>query len=112
MALQGNFRPASVGQGFETLLARFDVTENGFLPSSPPSLSLKGPFYQLEEIVESLPQIIRSRVVRHLVDGLPVLSTAALQSREELRRAHVVLGFLAHAYILGDTQNGEEPSQV
>jgi len=97
---------------YEDLMERFGVTSNGFLPSSPPLVSLGAPFCEWEKILASLPSLLHAGGIRRLVDIMPTLSVAALQSEPELRRAYVILGFLSHAYIWGNIWNGDKPAQV
>ncbi|ESX00135.1 hypothetical protein KL918_004921 [Ogataea parapolymorpha] len=83
-------------------LAQYDVSEKtGFLPEEMPLESL-GPYYEpWERLVRALPGLLLTKRIRAVVDALPLLSTVQLQTEAEFRRAHSVLGFLAHAYIWG-----------
>lgn len=84
------------------LLEEYAVTLNGFLPETAPLGRLPNPYYApWETLVESLSTLVESKALRSQVDKLPVLSTEHLASEQEWRRACVVLGFLAHAYIWG-----------
>ncbi|EWC46634.1 hypothetical protein DRE_04121 [Drechslerella stenobrocha 248] len=80
----------------------------GFLPDSPPLPLLTHPYYApWEAVIASLQALILSRNIRHEIDRLPVLSPDHLSSEPEWRRAYVVLSFLAHSYIWGDTTPSE-----
>ncbi|KAF7535713.1 hypothetical protein G7054_g5114 [Neopestalotiopsis clavispora] len=93
----------------ETISRKYDVSKNGFLPSSAPLQRLTDPYYALWELLaEKLPELLERKLLRYIVDSSQVLSTDRLQSEEEWRRAYVVLVFLAHAYIWG----GDRPSEV
>ncbi|KAI0138219.1 indoleamine 2,3-dioxygenase family protein [Pestalotiopsis sp. NC0098] len=93
----------------ETISRKYDVSKNGFLPSSAPLRRLSNPCYALWELLaEKLPELLERKLLRYIVDGSQVLSTDKLQSEEEWRRAYVILVFLAHGYIWG----GETPSEV
>ncbi|KAI1263735.1 Indoleamine 2,3-dioxygenase [Xylariaceae sp. FL1019] len=92
-----------------SLYSKFSVTKNGFLPATQPMRRLPDNYYEpWEEIVESIPHLIRNNTIRSAVDVLPVLSTSRLSSETEWRRAYVILSFLTHGYIWG----GDRPSEV
>lgn len=93
----------------ENISRDYDVTRNGFLPSKAPLKKLADPYYSSWEFVaRTLPDLLKLRLLRHVIDGCQILSTDKLQTEEEWRRAYVVLVFLAHGYIWG----GEAPSEV
>lgn len=76
--------------------------ETGFLPSKYPVVRIEDEYYQpWENLAENLPSIIMSKLIRTLVDKMPVLQTGRLGSIENVRRAYQILGFLAHAYVWG-----------
>ncbi|KAL2195389.1 Indoleamine 2,3-dioxygenase [Corynascus similis CBS 632.67] len=90
-------------------LDQYAITSNGFLPAEPPLRKLPNPYYgPWESLVESLPVFLANKTLRDQVRKLPVLSAEYLVTEPEWRRACVVLGFLAHAYIWG----GETASEV
>ncbi|KAK3301738.1 Indoleamine 2,3-dioxygenase [Chaetomium strumarium] len=90
-------------------LEEYGVSTNGFLPSEPPLERLPNPYYSpWESLIASLPTLLEQQTFRSQVDRLPILSTEHLSSEQEWRRACVVLGFLAHAYIWG----GETPAEI
>lgn len=93
----------------------FDVfPESGFLPSKFPLTCLPDAYFQpWESLVNNLPSLILTKRIRTLVDKLPQLSAARLSSDEEYRRAYLVLGFLAHAYIWGVNEpTNKLPQQI
>ena len=90
-------------------LDQYAITSNGFLPAEPPLRKLPNPYYgPWESLVESLPVFLANKTLRDQARKLPVLSAEYLVTEPEWRRACVVLGFLAHAYIWG----GETASEV
>ncbi|KAL2182105.1 Indoleamine 2,3-dioxygenase [Thermothelomyces heterothallicus CBS 202.75] len=95
-------------------LNEYAVTSNGFLPEEPPLGKLPNPYYgPWESLVECLPDALASRTLRDQVHQLPILSTDRLTTEPEWRRACVILGFLAHAYIWGgDTAAETLPPQI
>lgn len=90
-------------------LEDYTVSSNGFLPEHPPLERLLDPYYApWETLAESLPTALAEQTLRASVDRLPILLTDRLPTESEWRRACLVLGFLAHAYIWG----GDKPSEV
>lgn len=76
----------------------------GFLPEELPLRRLPQDYYKpWEDIVENLPALLLSRKIRSIIDKLPQLETSQLKLTPELRRAYLVLGFLAHGYVWGDS---------
>ncbi|KAL2017774.1 hypothetical protein VTK56DRAFT_1692 [Thermocarpiscus australiensis] len=96
------------------LLQEYGVTSNGFLPEAPPLERLRSYYYSpWESLVDSLPTLLRERTVRLHIERLPVLSTDHLVTEQEWRRACVILGFLAHAYVWGgDVAAGVLPPPI
>ncbi|KAI1869418.1 hypothetical protein JX265_006508 [Neoarthrinium moseri] len=92
----------------ETLAQKYDVTRNGFLPHSAPVKRLSMHYATWELLAQCLPELLKERCLRGVVDGMKVLSVDNLTSEEEWQRAYVILTFLAHGYIWG----GEKPSEV
>lgn len=92
----------------DDLLREYAISCNGFLPGEPPLERLPDAYYApWESLVASLPASLERGTLRSQVDSLPVLSTARLVTEPEWRRAYVVLGFLAHAYIWGGDRAAE-----
>lgn len=82
---------------------------SGFLPDRPPVERLSNPYYDhWEDISCDLPQLIASDGLKDKLESLPVLSTAMLDTKEEWRRAYVVLSFLSQGYIW----SGNQPRRV
>ncbi|KAI9802661.1 MAG: hypothetical protein M1825_002683 [Sarcosagium campestre] len=81
---------------------------NGFLPSELPLQVLPGCYYaKWENIIANLQGLLLSKRLRDMVDELPILSTAFLDSEVEWRRAYSILAFIAHSYIWG----GDVPAE-
>lgn len=90
-------------------LTLFDITANGFLPSTCPLKYLENEYYTpWEEITLNLPNLIQQRTLRPSVLQMPILTTEYLRTEAEWRRAHTMLVFIAHGYIWG----GDEPQDV
>ncbi|KAK6329669.1 hypothetical protein TWF696_003542 [Orbilia brochopaga] len=80
----------------------------GFLPDAPPLTALQDPYYgPWEAIISNLQALLLSKKIRQEVNKLPVLSTIRLEAEAEWRRAYVILSFLSHSYIWGDTTPAE-----
>lgn len=94
----------------QSLLNKYDVTTNGFLPEGPPLEVLPDEYYApWETLISRLPESLDAGIFREEADRLPILETdGRLKSEEEWRRAYVVLCFFAHGYIWG----GSRPSEV
>lgn len=95
---------------YPSTLLRYDITENGFLPSEDPLVSLSDPYYKpWEKLVSQLPRLVNNGLICEEVKHLPLLSTTLLRDDEkEWRRAYVVLALITHTYIW----SGHEPAQV
>ncbi|KAJ5593971.1 uncharacterized protein N7459_000179 [Penicillium hispanicum] len=82
--------------------------EHGFLSPEPPLEVLPDPYYaKWEAIAANLQPLLLSKRARGLIDRLPILSTAKLQTDAEWRRAYVVLVFILHGYVWG----GDRPAE-
>lgn len=93
--------------GFNKLFEEY--TKQGFLPDCLPLARLPNPHYEAwESLSHQLPALIQTNQIREKIDNLPVCSTEYLQTEPEWRRACVIMGYLAHAYIWG----GETPKDV
>ncbi|KXL50941.1 MAG: hypothetical protein FE78DRAFT_136826 [Acidomyces sp. 'richmondensis'] len=91
-----------------TLLQKFDVTNNGFLPATLPLQRLPHASYDpWESLICNLPIHLRQDTLRTEVGRLEVIPTDHLKSQAEYRRAYVILAFLAQAYIWG----GDVPNE-
>lgn len=90
-------------------LPSYGISENGFLPAERPLLRLPSAYYQpWEEMIEELPQLLKTGELRRRVDELPVLDASHLESEREWQRAYSMLAVIAQAYIW----QGPEPSEV
>lgn len=86
-----------------------DYAEQGFLPDGLPLARIPSPYYETwEDIASQLPNLIQTNQIREKIDNMPVCTTEYLQTEPEWRRACVIMGYLAHAYIWG----GETPEDV
>ena len=94
----------------QSLLNKYDVTTNGFLPDGPPLEVLPDEYYApWENLIRRLSESLDAGTFQEEVDRLPILETdGRLKTEEEWRRAYVVLCFFAHGYIWG----GSMPSEV
>uniref|UniRef100_A0A060TDF9 Indoleamine 2,3-dioxygenase n=1 Tax=Blastobotrys adeninivorans TaxID=409370 RepID=A0A060TDF9_BLAAD len=96
-------------------LEDYDVSpKTGFLPEELPLDRLPDPYYApWENLAANLPALIQTRRIRSLVDKMAVLSLDKLTDIRQLRRACVILGFIAHGYVWGgDTPSDHLPKQV
>ncbi|OAA68761.1 indoleamine 2,3-dioxygenase family protein [Niveomyces insectorum RCEF 264] len=83
-------------------MEQFGLSANGFLPATLPLARLPDPYYDpWESVIHRLPSLLQGRLLRDEVRRLAILSTEKLHTEEEWRRAHLILCFLAHAYIWG-----------
>ena len=90
----------------ELLLSRFDITENGFLPSSPIQQLPSDPFLEWEKMVTDLPETNNNRTTRQRVMELPDLSSSweNMTDLNQIKRAYVVTSLISNSYIF----NGPE----
>lgn len=85
------------------------VSINGFLPARQPLKRLPDAYYQpWEQILDSLPTLLRQKTLRREIDTLDILTTSRLDTEGEWQRTYMILCFLAHGYIWG----GDAPSEV
>ncbi|KAK3505470.1 indoleamine 2,3-dioxygenase beta type [Neurospora crassa] len=106
---ESNESDPSFPDHIQSLLTKYDVTTNGFLPEGPPLEVLPDEYYApWEDLIRRLPETLDAGTFRAEVDRLPVLQTDRLKSEQEWRRAYVVLCFFAHGYIWG----GRRPSEI
>ena len=83
-------------------LEQYDVSlTTGFLPSRPLLAQLPQEYAEWERVCAEIPNLISSNHLDQAVVNLPLLSTDGLTSNDALRRAHVILGFIANAYLWG-----------
>ena len=80
-------------------------THLGFLSDNGPLTSFtKTQYAPWDELIANLPHLTSSHSLRRTVDDtLPYIDPSELGSELEHQRAYVVLGFLIHAYVWGQT---------
>jgi len=90
-------------------LKNFDISpDTGFIPPETP-LSRLPPYFELwEEAVERLPQLLKEKRLRKVVDELPALefSEKTLHSTQEWCRALVMLSGLFQGYLWQEGEAG------
>lgn len=90
-------------------LHAYPITQNGFLPSTPPLARLPNKYFEpWEAIIADLPSLLKTSNIRPCIDALPVLSLSSLETEAEWQRAFLVLAIMAQGYIW----SGEQPSEV
>jgi indoleamine 2,3-dioxygenase len=88
-----------------TRLNSFEVdNQRGFLPRPDPLKSLPEEFSPWEEIGRELPKLLLTGKIRSFVRELPLLDARRLGDDRERKRAMVILSFLGHAYVWGETE--------
>lgn len=93
----------------DSILEKYDISVNGFLPAELPLAVLPDEYYQpWERVIGRLPALLLAKRLRTEVHQMPVLSPSRLVSSRELKRAYGILAFLTHAYIW----EGDVPSDV
>ncbi|KAF7171399.1 hypothetical protein CNMCM6106_005791 [Aspergillus hiratsukae] len=90
----------------EINLQKYQISEQfGFLPAQPPLTRLPHPCYQIwEDTLGGFPSPSNYETIRQQIDNMPVLSTGALTTEPEWRRAYVVLSMMSQIYIWGGCQ--------
>lgn len=86
----------------------FGIGPRGYLPDHDPLERLPAPFDAWEEVARSLPKFLATDHVRERIESLPDFELGLVVGEDKLRRAMVLLSFLAHAYVWG----GERPAGV
>ena len=74
---------------------------HGFLPSEPPSTELPKYYAPWETISSNLYILRVEKKLASTIAQLPILTTHHLTNKSEWRRAYLLLGFIANAYIWG-----------
>ena len=83
----------------------FELTrERGFLPAQDPALELPRAFAPWDELARELPKRLLAGNIRRTLVKLPVLPTESLPAGAPLRRAMLVLSYLGHGYVWGETE--------
>ncbi|XP_046855926.1 indoleamine 2,3-dioxygenase qulI-like [Xenia sp. Carnegie-2017] len=91
---------------------RFKVSYNrGFIPDKDPLLKFTNPYFApWDEVFQNLSRLIASGKLRAVVEKLPLLDHAVLDSEEDWTRAHLALSAIGNGYVW---QNGEnDPVKV
>jgi indoleamine 2,3-dioxygenase len=78
--------------------------DRGFLPAEDPLPRLSSEFGPWEELAAELPKLLATMRVRSFLDHAPNFNAALLQTEAEFERAMLVLSYLGHAYVWGQTQ--------
>ncbi|KAJ2508747.1 tryptophan 2,3- dioxygenase [Coemansia sp. RSA 2049] len=93
-------------------LRDYDISPvHGFLPTEQPLRRLPDPYYEpWERIMDRFNSYLLGHHIRRLARKMPVLGTDRLKTREERRRAFVVLSFMAHAFVWGRNGAASEPA--
>jgi indoleamine 2,3-dioxygenase len=78
-------------------------SQRGFLPITDPLKKLPNKFSAWEEIAAQLPKLLVSNQVKQHLATLPEFPYQQLKTPAEYERAMLILSFLGHAYIWGDT---------
>src|SRR5882724_6540540 len=76
----------------------------GFLPEIDPLSCLPQPFEAWEEAARDLPKLLMSDRIRAILEDLPSFPLEEIKGRRQLRRAMVILSYLGHAYVWGETR--------
>jgi indoleamine 2,3-dioxygenase len=77
--------------------------ERGFLPAIDPLDHLPPYFAPWEELGPNLPKLLTASKLRAFVKDLPLLDARQLGSDAERRRAMVLLSFIGHGYVWGES---------
>lgn len=86
-------------------LSQFQIdAERGFLPSEDPLANLPENFALWEECIHELPKRLVTGNVRQWINKLPRLKTELLTERPLQDRAMLILSYLGHAWVWGETQ--------
>jgi indoleamine 2,3-dioxygenase len=89
-------------------LPAFDVDPaRGFLPSADPLPRLPSAFDAWEEAATHLPKLLVSDRVRSFLERLPAFDAARLNGDREHRRAMLLLSYLGHACVWGESEPAE-----
>lgn len=95
-------------EGYDELLASFNVTRNGFLPAEEPLKSIPHSYYEpWELLIHNLQNLLSSGTLRERIERTPVLSTDKLRTEAEWRRAYAILTLLTHSYVWGGDKAAE-----
>ncbi|KAJ3064137.1 hypothetical protein HK102_008277, partial [Quaeritorhiza haematococci] len=78
--------------------------QHGFLAVDPPPLKRLPSYYEpWESLLDNLQALLLADRLRESVRKLPILDTSKLRTQRQWERAYVVLSFLGHSYVWGNT---------
>jgi len=101
-------RTIEPGARANPLRSRFDEfgihPERGFLPVPDPLELLPEDFSPWDKVARELPKLLITGKVRSHLMELPILDAAALRDRGEREIAMMILYFLGHAFVWGETE--------
>jgi indoleamine 2,3-dioxygenase len=78
--------------------------ERGFLPSQDPLPGLPAAFDAWEQLAVELPKLMATTRVRTFLEQAPAFDVGLLRNEAEFERAMLILSYLGHAYVWGQTQ--------
>jgi len=85
-------------------LAQYDVdATRGFLPLIDPLTQLPPAFAAWEDLTRQIPSLLAAGRLRQTLAQLPLVDATALTSAAERERAMLLLAYLGHAYVFGET---------
>lgn len=85
-------------------LQEFEIDpERGFLPSPDPLDRLPAEFETWEAIAHELPKLLVAGKLRKVPKSMPILDASKLSDDRERRRAMLILSFLGHGYVWGES---------
>ncbi|KAJ3493226.1 hypothetical protein NLG97_g4861 [Lecanicillium saksenae] len=90
------------------LLSGYGIcSQLGFLSSEAPATAFANQYYaEWDSIAAQLPSLLKSQNLAAHIERLPLLSTSYLEHELQYRRAYVVLGFLIHGHVWGNSASG------
>ncbi|GFF32019.1 indoleamine 2,3-dioxygenase [Aspergillus udagawae] len=94
----------------EINLQKYQISDQlGFLPAQPPLTRLPQTCYQIwEDTLDGFSSPCNYETIRQQMDTMSVLSTAALVTEPEWRRAYVVLTMMSQIYLWAGYQPSKE----
>ncbi len=75
----------------------------GFLPNVDPIEKLPNAFHAWESLALELPKLLTTDHARETIEALPPFDTPSLTSLAEFERAMLLLSYLGHAYVWGQS---------
>lgn len=87
--------------------AQYAVSKNGFLPASPVPPLTNVYYERWESLASRLSQRLAQSTFCADIASLPILLTTHLNTEAEHQRAHVLLTFIAHAFVWGSSKPRE-----